>query len=370
MSTETETRRDRQQDRDSERELFGIDRKKALLTGLAALVLAVAAVVGIGQVTSFKHVVDALKRANGWWFPVCLAGELAAYAGYIGAYRDVARVDGGPILRIWTTTRVVVIGFGAVIIGSSVGTLGIDFWALNRAGERPHMAVRRVLGLNTIQWFVLAIMAFVAAAATAAGPWDVPPEMEAAWLAIVPLCVAAAIWVSSPRRGEWITSPLQDTVSLQRDPRSWPRWLWHGMRSIFADAVGGVVIARHLLRQPLTHPAALLGFPIYWAGDVLTLYAALRAFGVHPHVVPLVLAYATGFVMTILPLPAGGSGGVEAGLTFSLHAVGIAIAPALLATLVYRVFTLWLPVIPALALLPQVRAIDRELAQVPHAQAP
>ena len=58
---------------------------------------------------------------------------------------------------------------------------------------------------------------------------------------------------------------------------------------------------------------------------------------------------------------------LEAGLAFSLNAVGIPLAPALLATLVYRFFTLWLPIAPALALLPQVRALDRELPGVPHA---
>jgi uncharacterized membrane protein YbhN (UPF0104 family) len=352
----------------SEREIFGIDRRKALLTGVGALVLAVAAVIGIGQVTSFKHVMDALRRADGAWFPVCLAGELVAYAGYVAAYRDVARVDGGPILPIWTTVRIVVIGFGAVIIGSSAGTIGIDYWALNRAGERPHVAVRRVLGVYTLQWFWLAIMAFFAAAVCLAGPWEVPWEMAAAWLAIVPVCVALAVWVSSPGRGERISALPAATVRLERSPRTWPRWLWHGARSIFSDSVGGVVLVRHLFWRPLSHAPALLGFPVYWAGDVLTLYAALRAFGVHPPLVPLVLAYATGFIMTALPLPAGGSGGVEAGLTFSLNAVGIPIAPALLATLVYRVFTLWLPVIPTLALLPQVRTLDRELPLVPRAQ--
>ena len=99
---------------------------------------------------------------------------------------------------------------------------------------------------------------------------------------------------------------------------------------------------------------------------MLILYAALRAFGVHPHPLPLVLAYATGFVITALPLPAGGSGGVEAGLTFALNSVGIALAPALLGTLVYRAFTLWLPIAPAVALLPQVRTLDRELPRVPR----
>jgi uncharacterized membrane protein YbhN (UPF0104 family) len=351
----------------NEHELFGIDRRKALLTGVGALILAVAAVAGIGQVTSLHRVVHALGRADQWWFPVCLAGELLAYVGYIGAYRDVARVDGGPILGVWTALRVVVIGFGAVLIGSSAGTLGIDYWALHRTGEERHVAVRRVLALNTLQWFVLAIVAFAAAAACSAGPWDAPLAMEVAWLAAVPACVAAAIWVSSPRRSERLTSLPCDEVRLAWHARTWPRWLWHAGRAAFSDAVGGVVIVRDLLHRPLDHVAALAGFPLYWAGDVLTLYAALRAFDVHPQVVPLVLAYVTAFVVTALPLPAGGSGGVEAGLTFSLNAVGIPLAPALLATLVYRAFTLWLPVGPAVALLPQVPALDRELPRVPRA---
>jgi uncharacterized membrane protein YbhN (UPF0104 family) len=348
-------------------EIFGIDRRKAILTGIAALVLAVAAVVGIGQVTSLHHVVRALRRGDHAWFPVCLAGELLAYAGYVAAYRDVARFDGGPRLGAWTTLRIVVIGFGAVLVGSSAGTLGIDYWALHRAGEARRDAIRRVLAVSTLQWFVLAVLACLAAAVTLAGPWRAPLPMEIAWLVIVPACVVAAAWVSSPRRSERLTSPPSDEVELERNPRTWLRWLWHAWRAVLANSVGGVVIVRNLLRRPLAHRAALLGFPLYWAGDVLTLYAALRAFGVHPHLVPLVLAYCTAFVVTALPLPAGGSGGVEAGLAFSLNAVGIPLAPALLGTLVYRAFTLWLPVGPALALLPQVRALDHELPLVPRA---
>jgi uncharacterized membrane protein YbhN (UPF0104 family) len=351
-------------------EIFGIDRRKAILTGVAALVLAVAAVFGIGQVTSLHHVVRALGRADQRWFPVCLGGALLAYVGYVAAYRSVARFEGGPCLGVWMTVRIVVIGFGAVLIGSSAGTLGMDYWALHRTGERRHVAVRRVLGLNTLQWLVLAIVALLAAAACAAGPWPAPPAMEIAWLVAVPGCFAAAIWVSSPRRSEKLTSLPADEVRLAWHPRTWPHWLWHAGRAAFSDAVGGVVIVRRLLGRPHLQPAALLGFPVYWAGDILILYAALRAFDVHPPLAPLALAYATGFVVTALPLPAGGSGGVEAGLTFSLHAVGVPLAPALLGTLVYRAFTLWLPILPALLLLPQVRDLDRELPRVRRASSP
>jgi Mg2+-importing ATPase len=351
-------------------ELFGIDRRKALLSGVAAIVLLVGLVAIVGRVTSFHDMTRALSRADKTWFPVCLAGELLAYTGYIVAYRDTARVDGGPCFTLWTSARVVAIGFGAFVAGSSAGTLGLDFWALQRAGEKPHVAARRVLALNTIEWAVLATFACISAVVVLVrGETDAPLGMELGWLVVVPLCVAAALWVSSPARAERLSSLPRKDVELARDPRTWPHWAWHLARAGFSDAVGGVVIVRHILTRPLRHPGAVVGFPLYWAGDILALYAALRAFGAHAAVGALVLAYTTAYVVTALPLPAGGAGGVEAGLALSLSAVGIDLAPALLATLVYRFFTLWLPIAPALAAVTQVRALDAELPDVPHADA-
>ena len=348
-------------------EIFGIDRKKALLSVVVGLVLVVAAVAGIGQITSFHKMIKALRDADTIWFPVCLAGELLAYAGFIAAYRDVARVDGGPIFPLWTATRVVAIGFGAYALGTSAGSLGLDYWALHRAGETPHFALRRVLALNTVEWMVLGIYACIAAAIVAAGGASAPLPMVLAWLILVPACVLAAAWVSSPRRSDRLTSLASRKVHLSRDPRSWLPWLWHGSRSIVSDAIGGVVIVRHLLLQARTHLGGVFGFAVFWAGDILTLYAALRAFGIHPAIPALVVAYSTAYVVTMLPLPAGGSGGIEAGLAFSLHAIGIPLAQALVATLVYRFFTLWLPILPAALAATQVRALDRELPSVSRA---
>jgi uncharacterized protein (TIRG00374 family) len=127
-----------------------------------------------------------------------------------------------------------------------------------------------------------------------------------------------------------------------------------------SDAIGGVVIVRHMLAQTRTYLGGVFGFAV-WAGDILTLYAALRALDVHPAVPALVVAYSTAYVLTMLPLPAGGSGGIEVGLAFSLHATGIPLAQALVATLVYRFFTLWLPILPAALAATQVRALDQEL---------
>jgi uncharacterized membrane protein YbhN (UPF0104 family) len=349
------------------REILGIDRKKALLSVVLGLLLVVAAVAGIGQITSFHRMVKALHQADTIWFPVCLAGELLAYVGFIGAYRDVARVDGGPCFPLWTATRVVAIGFGAYALGTSAGSLGLDYWALHRAGETPQMALRRVLGLNTVEWMILGLYACLAAAIIAAGGGSAPQAMVLVWLTVVPVCSVAAAWVSSPRRSDRLTSLAREQVRLSRDPQTWLRWLWHGGRAVVSASIGGVVIVRHLLTRWRTHLGGVFGFAVFWAGDILTLYAALRAFGVHPAVPALVLAYATAYVVTMLPLPAGGSGGIEAGLAFSLNAVGIPLAQALVATLVYRFFTLWLPILPAALAVTQVRTLDAELPSIPRA---
>jgi uncharacterized protein (TIRG00374 family) len=342
-------------------ELFGIERRKIILTALVTVVLGFGAVAIVGQITSFDDMVKALRRADNRWFIVCLAGEIAAYAGYIAAYRDFARVDGGPRLPWWTVTRVVGVGFGAFVAGSSAGTLGVDYWALHKAGDEPHKAARRVLALNTLEWGVLAAAAAISGALLLAGiGGEAPIAMELAWLIVVPVCVAAALWVTARSRRDRFT-----TLRLDRGGYRLSRFAHNAL----ADAIGGVVLVRKVLARPTRYPFALLGWLAFWGGDILTMYAAIRAFGADVELLPLVLAYTTAYVVTSLPLPAGGAGGVEAGLAFSLHTVGVPLAAALLATLVYRFFTMWLPVGIAVLALTQVKKLNEELPRVEHEPA-
>jgi hypothetical protein len=90
---------------------------------------------------------------------------------------------------------------------------------------------------------------------------------------------------------------------------------------------------------------------LYWVGNVVCLWAALRSVGESLPLPELVLAFATGHVAMILPLPLGGVGGVDAAMTYALTAVGVPLAPALVGVAVYRLFAFWMPTIPALAAL-------------------
>jgi uncharacterized membrane protein YbhN (UPF0104 family) len=194
-----------------------------------------------------------------------------------------------------------------------------------------------------------------------------PAEMTLAWLIAVPACVAGALWFTSPRRVQrWVELPREGGPPRGGPVRRAAGWVLQKARVGLADGISGVVLVRHLLSHPIRYRGGTIGYPIYWAGDMLTLYAAVCAFGGRPNVAGLILAYATGFVISTLPLPAGGAGGVEAAMAVALHAVGIALAPALLAVFVYRIITFWLPVVPALLLLPAIRRLHDTLPSVPH----
>jgi uncharacterized membrane protein YbhN (UPF0104 family) len=313
-----------------------------------ALLLGGGTVALIGKVAHYDKLLEALREADKTWLLLCLAGELLAYAGYILAYRDCARVDGGPALDYWLATRVVVAGFGAFIVATSAGGLAVDYWALRTAGMSRHEAISRVLGLNTLEWLVLGAAAWIASLVLllGLGP-DTPPGLTLTWLVAVPVCIVGGRLVSAPGRRERLT---QAGAAARR------------IRRAFADAVGGVVLVRRIVGQPARYPAGVLGFPCYWAGHMLCLYGGLRAFDVRVGLPALIVGFATGYAASALPLPAGGSGGIESGMTFALTAVGVPLAPALLGVVAYRIFTFWLPMLPALAVLPTLRHLRDELA--------
>jgi glycosyltransferase 2 family protein len=342
---------------------LGLGRRRALLGVGVAVVLAAGAFGLVGQVADYGELAAAARRSNRLWLPVAAAGEVLAYVGYVIAYRAIARVDDGPRLPVWTAIRVVALGFGASVVGSSAGGLAADFWALRRAGLKAHDATRRVLALNTMEWGVLAWFAAFSAIVVLAGRGHgAPIEMTLAWIVVVPTCTALAGYVTQPAR----LGRLAGVGGGRARPggpgvRVWALWLWEEARRLFADAIGGVRLVRVFVTRPLRHPGGIAGFPLYWIGDLVTLYASLRAFGVSLEATSLVLAYTTAYVLTALPLPAGGAGSMEVVIALTLHAVGVPLAPALLAAFLYRLFAFWLPILPALLLLPTVPQLVEDL---------
>lgn len=334
-----------------------VDRRKAVIGIAIALVLTVATVALLGQVTSYGDLANAVRKANKAWLPVCLVGELAAYVGYVVAYRSVAAADGGPRLPYREAAQVITLGLGAYVIGSGAGGLTVDYWAMRRAGAPMHEAARRTLALNTLQAAGLTTLAALAGAIVlvlGASGWAL--VLAIVWLSVVPAATAAAAVVSSERIAPRILDVPEGGNSLVRKARK-----------LFADTIGGVVVVRHVVSHPLRYLGGVVGYPLFWIGDFFILWVALVAFGVHLDPARLVLAEATAWVLSFVPLPGGGSGVAEASMAGMLHVFGVPFTDALPAAVAYRAVNFWLPLLPALALLPRAKRLQEELGETDRA---
>jgi uncharacterized protein (TIRG00374 family) len=77
--------------------------------------------------------------------------------------------------------------------------------------------------------------------------------------------------------------------------------------------------------------------------DYSCLVVCLYAVGARVDPVPVLLAFVLASVLAMIPLTPGGLGFVEAGLTGALTIAGVPAAEAVLGTLLYRLFSYWLP---------------------------
>jgi uncharacterized membrane protein YbhN (UPF0104 family) len=319
---------------------------RPLLALVAPTVLALGAVAGLAYIAGSERLDRAARNLHPSWLLLCFGGELLAYAGYVVMVRDTAKVDNGPKLTFGRSLQAVVAGFGVFAATRSSGGFAVDYWVLRSAGEDKDGAVARVLALGALEYAVLAPAALCSAIAILVSGEDIPLSLTLPWLLVIPGAIAA-IWLTAPERAARFSQPTSEGR----------------VATTFAHAVRGLSILRRMFTStPREHGLGLLGTAAYWAGDIACLWGALQVFGNPRLSVPaLILGYATGYVLTRRSLPAGGAGLVEIALTFALHWVGFPFVRALLGVVVYRLFNLWLPILPALATLPAVNELRTEL---------
>jgi len=295
----------------------------ALVVAVGAA-LALGALVGIAWAAGFHRVYDLMGHVDGIWLPVALWCEIAAYAGYIVAYRELVRVEGGPSLGIGRAGAIVAAGFGVFVMR---GGFVVDRHAMVDAGIPERQARIRVLGLGALEYAVLAPAAALAAIIIVArGQTNPSLGFTLPWALAVPLGFAAAI------------------VALAYRERMHGRTGW---RNVVGHALEAIHVLRRLAAQPREHAGAFLGTALYWVGDIACLWACLRAFHSDPDLAGMVIGYATGYALTRRTLPLGGAGSVEAFVSFALAWTGVPLANAVLAVCAYRFFNLWLPLLPA-----------------------
>ena len=299
---------------------------------VGAAVLSLAALVGVAYAAGFGAVWRELRGIHPWWLLAALAGEIVAYLGYIVAYREVARVERGPHIPAGDAAALVSTGFGPFVMQ---GGFAVDLHAFRDYGVSDREARVRVLGLGALEYAMLAPAACIASILLLAEGVPHPTVgITLPWALAVPVGFAAALMAVEHRR-------------RFRNRGGW--------REAIAQALDSIHVLR-LLFVRTRHVAGPVGTAVYWFGDIFCLWACLHAFQASPPgIAQLVVGYATGYALTRRTLPFAGAGAVEALLPFALAWTGFSLAAALLAVVGYRIFNLWLPVVPAAAGLRRLR---------------
>ena len=299
-------------------------RGESLFFVAASTAIALATLTAVAWAAGFERVVARLGHVQPIWFLVAFGAEVVAYAGYVLSYREVSRVERGPEMPARDALAAVTAGFGAFV---AQGGFAVDLHAFRQTGVSDREARVRVLGLGALEYALLAPAACIAAIAVlASGVAKPAPVLTLPWAIAVPVGFALALWAVGHRQ-------------RFQGKDGWREQLSQGLDSIY--------VLRCLFSRR-KHLAGPVGTAVYWFGDIVCLWACLQAF-THgtPDIEILLIGYATGYALTRRTLPLGGAGAVEALLPFALYWSGIALPAAVLAVFTYRVFNLWLPIVPA-----------------------
>ena len=294
---------------------------------IVAGALSLIASIAVAWAAGFGALAHVARHANFYWFPFALAGTFAAHIGYVFAYREVAHVDRGTRIGALRAGAVVASGFGMFF---PRGGFAVDIEALEDLGVPTEEARIRVLGLGSLEYAVLAAGSCACAVILLLSQHSAAEHaVVLSWTIGVPVGTVLAVLAVAYR---------------DRLCRGW-------IGKVLRPALDAIYIVGLIVAAPRRHGfKGLTGMAFYWAGEVFVLWVCLAAFTRHlPSIPAVVVGYATGYALTRRTLPLAGAGAVEALLPFALHWVGFPLAAAVLAVFAYRIFNLWLPIVPAAA---------------------
>ncbi len=306
--------------------------ERPLALSLLALLIATGTCALLAAAAGVHQIERVVERSEPRWLVVIVAARVLAYAGYTAAHRST--VADGSRVPLDVTFKMVAFGAAATSLG---GGFSVDQRALRGAGASPRQATVKVLNLGALELATLAPAAWVCAL-TLLGAQHVQAAVTVPWAIGVPVGFALALWGAS----------RSSAPKLARRGRA---------GRMLARSLEAVELLLDQARHPLRNAAAWLGMAVYWACEIVSLWAALRAFGLKPGVPAIVLAYATGHVLTPRSLPLSGVGVTELLLPLALVWVGEPLAAAVPAVFAYRIALLLLAVPPALLARSSVRRL-------------
>jgi uncharacterized protein (TIRG00374 family) len=291
-----------------------------------------------------------IENGSPYWMFLALLFTAGMFGGYVMMFRGVfVRAKGGARIGWRESYQITMAGLAAsrVFAAGGAGGLVLTAWALRRSGMRKRRVADTTMSFLILTYFPYVTALIVCGFGLRYGlfPGDDPfgVTVVPATLALIALIVAL-LFALVP-------------TDLQRRLGGWAR---RGGRlaRVAQLAANAPASASAGMRDAIAHlrsrDPALAGAILYWAFQILVVWAAFRAFGDAPPAAVLVQGFFVGMLGNLLPMP-GGVGGVEGGMIASYAAFGVDGGLAVVAVLVYRAFTFWLPLVPGVIAYFQLR---------------
>ncbi|RKT78046.1 uncharacterized protein (TIRG00374 family) [Terracoccus luteus] len=260
---------------------------------------------------------DVVSSANWAWALGCVAFAFATFAGASVALSGAASV---PLRFHRTLMTQLAVAFSGLVAPAAIGNIALNTRYLQRSGLKPAVAAASVGLAQAAQfcsYFVLLVIGSVLAGTGLQLSFSPSPKL----VAVIPVVVIVVL-------GLLAVPKVRAFVSKRVLPQ-------------IRQAVPQVLA---VFQTPRRTVKLLGGALLLDASFVGALVCATRAFGQEPSVAAVAVVYFAGAIIgSAVPTP-GGLGGIEAALSYGLTTIGVPIAIAVPAVLLYRLATYWLPI--------------------------
>jgi len=224
-----------------------------------------------------------------------------------------------------------------VVPGGGAAGAAAQFKMLRKAGVDGSMAASSLAAVNVLTFATLLALPLLVVPVLLFGR-PIPKDLlEGLWIALACLVVmfgvgAAFLVTDRPLRGVGrAVQATRNRLMSKREP--------------LAGLGARLIEQRDQILRVLGRSwwEALIGAIGRWVLDCAALFVALKAVGADPRPSLVLLAFVTAQVLAQIPITPGGLGFVEAGMTAMLALAGVSAGDAVLATLLYRLASYWLP---------------------------
>ncbi|HEX5861684.1 MAG TPA: lysylphosphatidylglycerol synthase transmembrane domain-containing protein [Nocardioides sp.] len=287
-----------------------------------------------------------LRDVQPWWFVVLVALEACSMA----ALWWLTRIALAPAQQSAAAAHPPPLGWGTVATAQLAGNAAskvvpggpaaggvVQARLLVRAGQSPAVVASALTAVGLLTTGVLLLLPVLTVPALIIGP---PPARQLQLGLLVSVVLAVLIV------GLGVTALTWRGV-LERVGRAVGYAIHVVRRSVSAQSVAASLVAQ---RDRVARAFEGRWWRAVFASaanrmfDYAALVAALVALGARARPAEVLLAYVVAQALALIPITPGGLGFVESGLTTLLVLIGISADTALIATLLYRLVSFWLPI--------------------------